>query len=140
MSKPVSVRFTDDLAVRLRHRSARTGESSSSLARRLVDEGMRMDEHPGIMFRDGPSGSRAGLVGGPDVWEVIGVLNDVGGDGPAAVARRAGKWLGLTEAQVRTVEGYYRTYAEEIDDRIADNIAAADEAQRAPADGDPLQP
>ena len=30
-----------------------------------------MDEHPGVIFRDGPSGRRAVLVGGPDVWEVV---------------------------------------------------------------------
>jgi hypothetical protein len=30
-----------------------------------------MEEHPGIAFRDGPSGRRAALAGGPDVWEAI---------------------------------------------------------------------
>ena len=34
-----------------------------------VDEGTRMDEHPGIVFRGGPTGPRAALAGGPDVWE-----------------------------------------------------------------------
>lgn len=28
-------------------------------------------EHPGIVFRPGPTGRRAGLAGGPDVWEVV---------------------------------------------------------------------
>ncbi len=30
-----------------------------------------MTEHPGVVFRPGPTGRRAALVGGPDVWEVI---------------------------------------------------------------------
>ena len=30
-----------------------------------------MDDHPGIVFRDGPTGRRAGLAAGPAVWEVI---------------------------------------------------------------------
>ncbi len=30
-----------------------------------------MEEHLGIAFRDGPSGRRAALAGGPDVWEAI---------------------------------------------------------------------
>ena len=30
-----------------------------------------MEEHPGVIFRNGPAGRRACLVGGPDVWEVI---------------------------------------------------------------------
>lgn len=28
-------------------------------------------EHPGIVFRPGPMGRRAGLIGGPDVWEAV---------------------------------------------------------------------
>ena len=32
---------------------------------------MRMTEHPGVVFREGPTGRRAGLVGGADVWEVV---------------------------------------------------------------------
>lgn len=31
---------------------------------------MHSDERPLITIRDGPTGHRAGLVGGPDVWEV----------------------------------------------------------------------
>jgi hypothetical protein len=30
-----------------------------------------MNAHPGIVCRDGPAGRRPGVVGGPDVWEVI---------------------------------------------------------------------
>jgi len=34
---------------------------------------VRRDEHPLIPFRDDPTGRRAGLIGGPDVWEVVNV-------------------------------------------------------------------
>ncbi len=30
-----------------------------------------MEDHPGVIFRDGPTGRRAVLIGGPDVREVI---------------------------------------------------------------------
>jgi hypothetical protein len=50
---------------------ANPGMSLSSAANRLVDEALRMSEHPGIVFRPGPTGRRAGLAGGPDVWEVV---------------------------------------------------------------------
>jgi hypothetical protein len=73
---------------------------------RLVDEGVRMEEHLGIVFRDGPTGRRAGLAGGPDVWEVIVVLRDFGQDGPTSATKKTAAWLGLSEAQVRTAEGY----------------------------------
>ena len=112
MSTPVSVRFPEDVAGRLRRRSTRTGEPASGLVVRLVDEGMRMEEHPGVVFRDGPAGRRAGH---------------------AAAVKKTARWLGLSEAQVRAAEGYYGAYPTEIDDRIAENVAAADDAQRASA-------
>ena len=34
-------------------------------------------EDPLITFRDGPTGRRAGLLGGPDVWEVALWVDDL---------------------------------------------------------------
>jgi hypothetical protein len=68
VSTPISVRFPDEVARRLRRNGAGTGEATSGLVVRLVDEGIRMAEHPGVVFRDGPTGRRAGLAAGPDVW------------------------------------------------------------------------
>ena len=60
MSAPLSIRFDTKLLERLRRRSQATpGSTPSGLAQRLVDEGLRMAEHPGIVFKDGPSGRRA---------------------------------------------------------------------------------
>jgi len=98
---------------------------------RLVDEGMRMEDHPGIVFRDGPAGRRAGLAGGPDVWEVIVALADFAGSSPTTAVAKTARWLSLTEAQVRTAEGYYAAWPAEVDGRIAENLAAADDARRA---------
>jgi Domain of unknown function (DUF5615) len=42
---------------RLDDRSRRRGEPKSRTAERLIDEGLRMEDHPGIVFRDGPAGS-----------------------------------------------------------------------------------
>ena len=66
----VSVRLDDRLAERLRLRARAAGESLSDRLRRYAEEGARRDEHPMLTFRDGPTGRRAGLIGGPDVWEV----------------------------------------------------------------------
>ncbi len=66
------VRFDAPVAERLASfAAANPGMSLSSAANRLVDEALRMSEHPGIMFRPGPTGRRAALAGGPDVWEVV---------------------------------------------------------------------
>lgn len=51
--------------------AANPGMSLSSAANRLVDEALRTTEHPGVVFRAGPTGRRAALAGGPDIWEVI---------------------------------------------------------------------
>src|SRR5690349_23522559 len=66
------VRFDAAVAERLSSFvAANPGMSLSSAANRLVDEALRVTEHPGIVFRSGPTGRRAGLVAGPDVWEVV---------------------------------------------------------------------
>jgi hypothetical protein len=69
MSTPVSIRFDRRLLERLRkHAHAIPGATPSGLAQRLVDEGLRMTDHPGVTFREGPTGRRAALVNGPDIW------------------------------------------------------------------------
>lgn len=83
-----------------------------------------MTEHPGIVFRDGPSGRRAGLAGGLDVWEVVAVLRRQGERGEAAV-RAFGEETGLTGQQVRTALSYFASYQEEILRRIEANEQAA---------------
>lgn len=128
MSVPLSIRFDPAVLERLRLR-ARTlpGATPSALAARLVDEGLRMAEHPGIVFKDGPTGRRAALVAGPDVWEVVKALREVEERGPAAAGVVA-DLLGLTEAQVLTALRYYGDYGEEVDAEIA---LAEDESLRA---------
>lgn len=68
MSSHLSVRVGYDLFEHLEAVLQRSGESRSVVTKRLLMEGLRMEDHPGIVFRSGPGGRRAGLVGGPDVW------------------------------------------------------------------------
>jgi hypothetical protein len=85
------IRIAESTLATLRERSKRRGEPLSRLAQRYIEEGLRTDDHPGIVFRDGPAGRRAGLVGGPDVWEVIGALRSVPESGEARVAALAAR-------------------------------------------------
>ena len=81
---PSSVRFEPRVLERLTAFVAAHREMSlSSASNRLVDEALRMHEHPLITFKDGPAGRRARLVGGPDVWEVIGAVRSVRESDPA---------------------------------------------------------
>lgn len=107
----------------------RRGEAKARTAERLIDEGLRMEDHPGIVFRDGPTGRRAALTAGPDVWEVIEMLHGTGLSGEQAIAATA-EWGNLTPIQVRAAVGYYADYRDEVDGRILLNRQEA-ERQRA---------
>ena len=80
VSENVSVRLEDGLAQRLRLRARAAGETLSDRLRRYAEEGVRRDEHPLITFRDGPTGRRAGVLGGPDVWEIAMWADDLGAE------------------------------------------------------------
>ena len=129
MSEVVSVRLPDAVARRLRDRAAAADEATSGLAQRLVDEGLRMEAHPGIIFRPGPTGRRAALLQGPDVWEVVGLVASLDARGEAAIAEAA-TWLGIAESHVRAALRYYGSFPDEIDAQVAANQAAAEQARR----------
>jgi hypothetical protein len=124
MSAPLSIRFDDSLLDRLRRRArSMTGASTSALAQRLIDEGLRMADHPGITFKDGPSGRRAALAYGPDVWEVIKFLREIDERGPAALDAAAESFA-ADPGRIATAVSYYGEYPDEIEAEII----AADEA------------
>jgi uncharacterized protein (DUF433 family) len=126
MSVNVSVRLDDSLAERLRLRARAAGESLSDRLRRYAEEGSRRDEHPLITFRDGPAGRRAAVVGGPDVWEIVMWLEDLGEDDSARVlAAEHDISRSLIDAALR----YQEAYPSEVEVRIAlhrHDTAAAD--------------
>jgi len=95
-----------------------------------------MGAHPGVVFRDGPTGRRAALAAGPDVWEVIETLKGTGLTGEPAIAATA-EWGSLTPAQVRAAVGYYEDFKADVDERIVFNLSEAERlAARDPAGAD----
>jgi len=133
MSRPTSLRLPEALRTRLDDESRRIASAPSSLAVVLIDEGLKMRRFPGIVFRDGPAGRRAGLASGPDVWEIVRDLKrhgaDAGGDPVSVVAEETG----LAPELIGLAADYYATFPDEIDDRIAADTRAAEE-MRALAD------
>ncbi len=127
----VSIRFSDEpLHHRLKERARRSGVSISTLAGRLIDEGLRTDAHPMVVFQDGPAGRRPVLVGGPTVGDVIGAI--VGGDVPVAQRRsRAAELLGVSETLVDAALAYYADFTDDIDGELAARASLADEAEAA---------
>ena len=73
-----------------------------------------MDEHPGVIFRQGPAGKRPGLISGPDIWEVARVLRDLPLSGDELV-QEAADLTGLPTDQVRVAHGYYIAHPDEIE-------------------------
>ena len=123
--KPFSIRMSPRTLARLGVGAQRRGEAKSRTAERLIDEGLRMEDHPGIVFKDGPTGRRAALVMGPDVWEVVKTLKETG---PAQEQAIAGAmfWGNLSRAQVEVAIRYYGDFPEEVDARIAFNHEETD--------------
>jgi hypothetical protein len=86
-----------------------------------------MDDHPLVGFAEGPAGRRARILGtGKDVWEVIAVVRDNGGD-VAEAARYLEMPFGLVQAAVI----YYGAYPDEIDEWIDLNEQEATDAHAA---------
>ena len=116
MSVNVSLRLDDALAQRLRLRSRAAGETLSERLRRYAEEGIRRDEHPLVTFRDGPAGRRAGLVGGPDVWEVVMWVEDLSDEVDPVATLDAE--LALSRPQIDAALRYSLAYPDEIEARI----------------------
>ena len=107
------------------------GCSRSEAARTLIEEGLRMAKHPGIVFRPGPTGRRASLADGPDVWEAAYLFADRPLDTEDDITDAIFCSIGLSSlsfGQLRTAILYYREYGDEIRERIRQNDEEADRA------------
>jgi len=69
-----------------------------------------------ITFRDGPSGRRAGLIGGPDVWELAMWIDDLGSiDDPATELAADGV---VSRPHIDAALAYRAAYPDEVEARI----------------------
>jgi uncharacterized protein (DUF433 family) len=126
-SDPFSMRLGRSVHRRLEQRARRGSDSKSALAERYIDEGLRQDAHPEIVFRDGPFGRRAMLAGTRlEVWQVVETIRN---------SRRfiddAAAYLDLPTSRVRAALSYYAAFQAELDEQAAQANAAAEEAERA---------
>lgn len=139
MAGPASVRFDPLVAERLAaFVSSHPGLSASSAINMLVDEALRSQEHPLVVFRDGPAGRRARLVGAPDIWEVVRAVRSARESEPdldpddvvALVEDTTGVPIHLVQAAIE----YWADHPAEIDAWItradAETVAAEERWQR----------
>ena len=132
-----SIRLADELRDRLALAAAAEGSTITELIERFVREGLAAADHPGIVFKPGPSGRRAALAGGPDVWEIVASLRHAAGSEAKRIKMVANEF-GIHERQVVIALNYAAANREEIDVRIRANDAAMDEAERVAGERDRL--
>src|SRR6202171_5578870 len=120
----------DGINTRVPHRVRETLESVAkdrgvnplSFARTLIDEGLRRERHPGIVFRDGPAGRRAAIEGRRlDVSQVMETVWASDGN-----VDESADYLGLRPDQVRAAISYYAEFSDEIDHWVQRNREEAD--------------
>ncbi|MGH3030490.1 MAG: DUF433 domain-containing protein [Gaiellaceae bacterium] len=107
---------------RLKQRSREVGAAQATLAERYIEEGIRIDEHPGIYFREGGPGRRPALLGTRlDVAQIVETLRQ----NENSVEETA-EYLDVPAAQVETAVRYYADYKDEIDAWIEESRAIAE--------------
>lgn len=129
MSRPTSFRLPEGLLARLDEEGRLTGVSVTTLVATLLDEGLKTRRFPGVVYRDGPAGRRAGLIGGPDVWEVVRDLQHAPGRGMKRIEHLAAE-SGVPAERIRLAADFYSAHPEEIDRVILADEQAAERARR----------
>ncbi len=107
LSFRIDAATAEHLAERARISDARL----TDLARRYVEEGLRMDEHPFIYFRESAAGRRPALLGTRlDVADVIETIRASDND-----VSDAADYLDVPFERVQACVRYYADYTDEID-------------------------
>jgi uncharacterized protein (DUF433 family) len=123
----------DDLRQQLVRVASEEATTVTDLIERFAREGLACAQHPGIVFKPGPSGRRAALAGGPDVWEIVSALRHTLGKEARRVAALAAEF-GLHERQVIMALDYAAAHRDEVEERVNANDRALEEAERASAE------
>jgi len=114
----VSMRLDSELAREIKEIATRQGRSTSYVIKRLIEEGLRMHCHPGIIFTDAPGGRRTVVAGtGLAVFEVVQLW--------LSCRKKNERVLELlshiNRTQLEAALSYYRAYQREIEQEIKEN-------------------
>src|SRR5438094_278530 len=124
-AQPFSIRLRAEDDEFVKDEARRLRRSRGAVVESYATEGIRMRRYPGIAFRGDDHRRRAWVMGtGLDVWEIVALLKDFGGELDLADEYT------LTPGQIRIASAYYKEFAEEIDDLIARGRPSEDELFR----------
>lgn len=97
-----------------------------TLAERMIEEGVKMRRHPGVVFVERGGGRDAVLAGRPrlSIWQIVQVVR--------ANRTRAGaaRWLSIDEASIDRAMAYAAEYPDEVEQAIRENDEAFERAKR----------
>lgn len=112
-----SFRLSSQTTKLLDDRARELQESRNSLAERLLDEGLRTERHPLIIFREGASRLRRPALVGTRlyVWQIVDTVRESGNSVAAAA-----EYLGLPQHHVRAAVDYYADFTEDVDQSRAE--------------------
>ncbi len=119
----ITSRLDDWLDEEIRRFWADRGEGPSSGMRRVAREWWTLEHLPALEFRDGPTGRRARIRGGPDVWEV------------ALLAREYGREVGALRehfddaVEAEALEQAFR-YIDRFPDEVEERLREHDRIER----------
>jgi hypothetical protein len=127
-----SFRISTGAKQALADRAAREHTSATALLERLIVEGIRQLDHPGITFRGPEHDRRAALAAGPDIWEIVSRLGELDGPEEHRIAALADE-IDLHPRLIRIAVDYAAAHHDEILERIENNRQAAHAAREAAA-------
>lgn len=131
-SRATSYRLDPSVKSRLERQATAEGITERALLERLVTEGLDTLHHPGVVYRDGPTGRRAALAVGPDIWEVVSALRHTSGRPEDRVATLA-EQFDLHPRHIRTAIDFAARHREAIDAEVEANDRAAQDAREVAA-------
>jgi hypothetical protein len=126
-STTVATRLSGDLLKEVQRYARRGRLGPSEALRRIVDEWVAISRYPALEFRDGPVGRRPGLRGGPDVWEIMALVRDIGAD-VAGLREHLGSHVSV--ASLEQALAYAAEHRAEIESWIEENDSLGEELER----------
>lgn len=122
-----SFRLPAETVARLDARASLLGSTRTTIAERLLEEGLRLVEHPGIVFTDGAQGERRATLAGSrlDVWMVVETIR-----ANANSTEAAAKYHDVPRAWIETAARYFAAFPDEIDAEIRHSRAFAEREMR----------
>jgi len=126
-----SFRLPAETLARLDARAALLGTTRTTLAAQYLEEGMRLVEHPGIVFTDGTQGERRATIAGTrlDVWMVVEVIR-AGNNS----LDEAADYLQIPFHWVEAAARYFAAHPDEINEEIRLNDEFAEREIRLAAE------